>query len=114
MLQLKDLDKSIARLDRAIARAADCPGDPLAVHELAYCLRTFARAPLPPVLPDEVTALVLQVVGFARELTPTDALSLNRFREALLDIAAVIAVQPWDRWVAFPPTETGVVCPLHD
>jgi hypothetical protein len=114
MLQLKDLDGMIARLDRALARAMVQGNDPLAVHELAYCLQAFARIPIPPTLPADVSGLALQVMRVARRLTPTEPDNLRQFREILLDIAAAIAVQPWDQWASATVTENGVICPLYD
>lgn len=114
MLRLKDLDEAIARLDRAVARVTECPDDPLASYELAYCLRSFSRFPVHPALPAEVISLVLQVVSLARQLSPGDRHRLGDFRAALLDVAAAIAVQPWDCWAVVPFSDSGTVCPLHD
>jgi hypothetical protein len=115
MLQLKELDETVARLDRALARATARPDDALAAYELACCLRAFVRLPIPPMLPADVVSLVLQVTERTRTLVSADPHLLGGLREALLDVAAAIAVQPWDRWVAaVPAAETDIVCPLHD
>jgi hypothetical protein len=113
MLQLRDLDGMIARLDRALARAAMLGNDPLASHELAYCLQAFARVPIPPTLPADVSASVLRVMRLAGRLPSTEPDHLKQLREILLDIAAAIAVQPWDQWAATVP-DNGVICPLYD
>jgi len=114
MLQLKDLDVIIARLDGAIVRSSDRPGDPLAGYELAYCLGAFARCPIYPALPPDVVALILQTMAVARKITPHQLERLTHLRDDLLDIAAAIAVQPWEQWAATPVGDSKVICPLWD
>ena len=107
MLQLKDMDVIIARLDLAIVRSSNRPDDPLAGCELAYCLGAFARCPISPLLPPHVVALILQASAVARDLTPHQLERLVHFRDDLLDIAAAIAVQPWEQWAATPDGDEG-------
>jgi hypothetical protein len=104
----------IARLDRALARAIVQDSNPLAAHELTYCLQAFVRTPIPPTLPADVSTLVLRVMRVAHNLSLRQPDTLRQFREVLLDVAAAIAVQPWDHWASFVVTENGVICPLYD
>jgi hypothetical protein len=109
MVHLENLDASIARLDRALERADGLPDDPVAAHELAFCLAGFVAQELPSGLGTELDELLWRAIAVARQLGPapfeapvrapffmTAAVpageSTGQLRSALLDIAAAISV----------------------
>lgn len=108
MIQLQALDITIARLDRALARATAAPADPLTVHELVLCLDFLERQTLPSGLGREVDRLIVEAADLVRRckpLLPVEAhpawssSATRREREAseqlrdkLLDLAAAISV----------------------
>jgi hypothetical protein len=99
MNHLETLDATIARLDLALARIDGAPGDPLAAHELAFCLGNFASQELPSGLGADLDELLCQARHLARLMgcqSVPSRLDNNRLRSRLLDIAAAIAVRPQD------------------
>ena len=109
MIHLENLDAAIARLDMALARANGLPGDPVAAHELAFCLAALAAQELPSGLGLELDRLLSRAIALARQLAPAPfedgvqappsmtgvalaSESSSVLRSALLDIAAAISV----------------------
>jgi hypothetical protein len=91
MLQIEPLDAAISRLDLALQRADGRRHDPVAVHEVAYCLtglQALERRPDP-----ELSRLIGQAIELATLCTSLSAESLELLRAKLLDIAAAIAVR---------------------
>jgi hypothetical protein len=95
MTHLANLEATIARLDLALLRVGGSPNDPLAAHELGYCLSLLASQRLPSGVGADLDGLLRQAMHLARLVEP-DALpsSLDsiRLRSLLLDIAAKIAI----------------------
>jgi hypothetical protein len=99
MMALETLDATIARLDLALVRVDGIPDDPLAAHELAFCLRTLAAQALPSGLGAELDGLLRQAIHLARLVEPDTVpsrLDSRRLRALLLDIAAAIATRARD------------------
>ena len=98
MIHLETLDTTIARLDLALARVEGTPDDPLAAHELAFCLDNLAAQDLPSGLGVDVDSLLRQAMHLARLVEPhtRSRLDSSRLRSLLLDIAAAIAVRAHD------------------
>ena len=108
MIALDRLDVSIARLDRALARATAVPGDPLAVHELVLCLDLLDCHSTPTGLGPPVDDLVGDTCKLAHHCkallrvephrwlsspaTPQEREACDRLRAKLLDLAAAISV----------------------
>jgi hypothetical protein len=94
MIHLENLDATVARLDLALARADDTPTDPLAAHEVAFCLDALAAQDLPSGLGADLDGLLRQAIHLARMVEPNAVPSRadsRRLRSMLLDIAAAIA-----------------------
>jgi hypothetical protein len=106
--RLKALDAAISRLDLALLRIGQLPEDPVAAHELAYCLDTLDRQDVPSGLGAELDHLLRQVkiiagglklnivVSSPWRLAPVDPNlpfeTRASLRSKLLDIAASISV----------------------
>ena len=99
MIALETLDATIARLDLALARVDGTPTDPLAAHELTFCLGTLAAQDLPSGLGADLDGLLRQAMHLARLVEPDTVpsrLDSQRLRALLLDIAAAIAIRARD------------------
>ena len=93
MLQIEPLDAAISRLDLALQRAEVRRQDPVAAHEVAYCLRGLRALERRSDLDPELRRLIGQAVALATLCTPLSAESMELLRAKLLDIAAAIAVR---------------------
>ena len=93
MLQIEPLDAAISRLDLALQRADSRRRDPVAVHEVAYCLSGLRALERRPDLDPELSRLIGQAIELATLCTPLSAESIELLRAKLLDIAAAIAVR---------------------
>jgi hypothetical protein len=99
----------LSRLDLALARSEAFPNDPVAAHELSFCLALLASEDLPSGLGFEVDRLIAEAVALARSLgapgpgrpshawwvrqAEQPASELNRrLRSKLLDITAAISI----------------------
>jgi hypothetical protein len=105
LVSLRDLEVMVARLDLALERAGLAPGDPVARHELDFCLGAFASQVLPKGLGEEIRCLVRQARDLATAVpcprgtalrAPSDGEASGRLRSMLLDIAAAISVREGD------------------
>ena len=108
MIPLQTLDISIARLDRALARATAAPDDPLTVHELTLCLDFLDQQPLHTGLGSAIDELIAEASDIARRCkpllplethptwassaTPQELRASEQLRAKLLDLAAAISV----------------------
>ena len=93
MLEIEPLDAAISRLDLALLRAEGRRHDPVAVHEVAYCLGGLQALERRRDLDPELHRLIGQAVELATLCTPLSAGSIELLRAKLLDIAAAIAVR---------------------
>ena len=99
MIHLENLDAIVARLDLALARADGSPTDPLAAHEVAFCLDTLSAQHLPSGLGADLDGLLRQAIHLARMVEPNavpSRVDSRRLRSVLLDIAAAIVVRARD------------------
>jgi hypothetical protein len=95
MIHLEALDATIARLDMALLRVEGSPNDPLAAHELDFCLDLLASQHLPSGLGADLDSLLQQAMHLARQIEPDTVPShfdSGHLRSLLLDIAAKIAI----------------------
>lgn len=93
MLEIEPLDAAISRIDLALQRADSRRHDPVAVHEVAYCLSGLRALERRPDLDPELSRLIGQAIELATLCTPLSAESIELLRAKLLDIAAAIAVR---------------------
>jgi hypothetical protein len=93
MLEIEPLDAAISRLDLALLRAEGQRHDPVAVHEVAYCLEGLQVLERRPDLDPELRRLIGQAIELATLCTPLSAESIELLRAKLLDVAAAIAVR---------------------
>ena len=93
MLEIEPLDAAISRLDLALLRAEGRRHDPVAVHEVAYCLTGLQALEGRRDLDPELRRLIGQAIELATLCTPLSAESIELLRAKLLDIAAAIAVR---------------------
>lgn len=93
MLEIEPLDAAISRLDLALLRAEGRRHDPVAVHEVAYCLEGLQALERRRDLAPELRHLIGQAIELATLCTPLSAESIELLRAKLLDIAAAIAVR---------------------
>lgn len=94
MLEIEPLDTAISRLDLALLRAEGRRHDPVAVHEVAYCLKGLQALERRPDLDPELGRLVGQAIELATLCTPPlSAESIELLRAKLLDIAAALSVR---------------------
>ena len=93
MLEIEPLDAAISRLDLALLRADGRRHDPIAAHEVAYCLEGLQALERRPDLDPELHRLIGQAVELAALCTPLSAESIELLRAKLLDIAAAISVR---------------------
>jgi predicted metal-dependent hydrolase len=93
MLEIEPLDAAISRLDLALLRAEGRRHDPVAVHEVAYCLKGLQALERRHDLDPELHHLIGQAIELATLCTPLSAESIELLRAKLLDIAAAIAVR---------------------
>ena len=93
MLAIEPLDAAISRLDLALQRAEGRRHDPVAVHEVAYCLKGLQALEGRRDLDPELRRLIGQAIELATLCTPLSAESIELLRAKLLDIAAAIAVR---------------------
>jgi hypothetical protein len=93
MLEIEPLDAAISRLDLALLRADSRRHDPVAAHEVAYCLRSLQALQRRPDLDQELSRLIGQAIELAKLCTPLSAEAIELLRGKLLDIAAAIAVR---------------------
>jgi hypothetical protein len=93
MLEIEPLDAAISRLDLALMRAQGQRHDPVAVHEVAYCLEGLQVLERRPDLDPELRRLIGQAIELATLCTPLTAESIELLRAKLLDVAAAIAVR---------------------
>ena len=89
--EIEPLDAAISRLDLALLRADGQRHDPVAVHEVAYCLTGLQALERRPDLDPELQPG--QAIELATLCTPLSAESIELLRAKLLDIAAAIAVR---------------------
>ena len=108
MISLEKLDASIARFDLALSRATTHPTDPLAVHELVFCLELLDRHDLPSGLGSHVDRLIAETAElvcrfkpalpvqphriWAPRATETERHACEQVRSKLLELAAAISV----------------------
>ena len=108
MIQVQKLDTSIARLDLALLRATEAPVNPMATHELEYCLSFLDRGLLPTGLGPEIDGLLAEAADIATrfrlalptrphpwwlvEATEDEIRASEQLRFKLLDLAAAISV----------------------
>jgi hypothetical protein len=112
VLQLRDLDVWIARLDGAIGRAQCLPDDVVATFDVHCCIDVLFANLSPLSLPPQVLGPFYRAVSAVLRLQLSEPESTAQVRAALLDLAAAIAVLPWDEWTSAPSPE--VICPLYD
>jgi hypothetical protein len=93
MLEIEPLDAAISRLDLALMRAQGQRHDPVAVHEVAYCLEGLQALERRPDLDPHFRRLIGQAIELATLCTPLTAESIELLRAKLLDIAAAIAAR---------------------
>lgn len=93
MLEIEPLDAAISRLDLALLRAEGRRHDPVAVHEVAYCLNGLPALARRSDLDPQLRRLIGQAIELATLCTPLSAESIELLRAKLLDIAAAIAVR---------------------
>jgi predicted metal-dependent hydrolase len=93
MLEIEPLDAAISRLDLALLRAEGRRHDPVAVHEVAYCLEGLQALERRRDLDPKLRHLISQAIELATLCTPLSAESIELLRAKLLDIAAAIAVR---------------------
>jgi hypothetical protein len=93
MLEIEPLDAAISRIDLALQRADSRRHDPVAAHEVAYCLSCLRGLERRPDLDPELSRLIGQAIELATLCTPLSAESIELLRAKLLDIAAAIAVR---------------------
>ena len=108
MIPFETLDAEIARLDLALLRFDGLPHDPVAAHELVFCLVGLASQDLPSGLGAELDELLQQAMCLAtqvqlslcqqlficpRPALPSTQQAGGRLRSKLLDIAAAISVR---------------------
>lgn len=93
MLEIEPLDAAISRLDLALQRAEGRRHDPVAVHEVAYCLKGLQALDRRPDLDPQLRHLIGQAIELATLCTPLSAESIELLRAKLLDIAAAISVR---------------------
>jgi len=93
MLEIEPLDAAISRLDLALLRAEGRRYDPVAVHEVAYCLNGLQALERRCDLDPQLRRLIGQAIELATLCTPLSAESIELLRAKLLDIAAAIAVR---------------------
>jgi hypothetical protein len=92
MLEIEPLDAAISRLDLALLRAEGRRHDPVAVHEVAYCLESLRALERRRDLDPDLHRLFGQAIELATLCTPLSAESIELLRAKLLDIAAAISV----------------------
>ena len=73
MLEIEPLDAAISRLDLALLRAERRRHDPVAVHEVAYCLKGLQALERRRDLDPELRHLIGQAVELATLCTPLSA-----------------------------------------
>jgi hypothetical protein len=93
MLEIEPLDTAVSRLDLALLRAEGQRHDPVAAHELAYCMKGLQALERRADLDPELRRLFGQAIELATLCTPLSAESIELLRAKLLDIAAAIAVR---------------------
>jgi hypothetical protein len=93
MLEIEPLDAAISRIDLALLRAESQRHDPVAAHEVSYCLKGLQALRRRPDLDPELHRLLGQAIELATLCTPLSAESIELLRAKLLDIAAAIAVR---------------------
>jgi hypothetical protein len=93
MLEIEPLDVAISRLDLALMRAQGQRHDPVAVHEVAYCLKGLQALERRPDLNPDLRRLIGQAIELATLCTPLSGESIELLRAKLLDVAAAIAVR---------------------
>ena len=93
MLEIEPLDAAISRLDLALQRAEGRRHDPVAAHEVAYCLNGLQALDRRPDLDPQLRHLIGQAIELATLCAPLSAESIELLRAKLLDIAAAISVR---------------------